>query len=173
MANNGERRVNSRSEYKNSYVYEGNAVRRIEAIPQEEARNDERSKERNRARRQSRNQQISENRVTVQKVGKGYVFFLAAVSAASVLFCVEYLQVKAVITSQNKQITSLETKLSDLKSDNDAYYNKVLTSVDVELVKNVAMNQLGMKYPSEEQVYVFDIDGNSYVRQYQDIPTVE
>lgn len=161
MANNGNRRVNSRSEYKNQYMYEGNAVRRIEAVPQEEEK------------AQPKSRRTSQNRVKAQKVGKGYVFFLAAVSAASVLFCVEYLQVKAVITSQNKQITSLESKLSDLKSDNDAYYNKVLTSVDVELMKNVAMNQLGMKYPSEEQVYIFDVDGNSYVRQYQDIPATE
>ncbi len=161
MANNGNRRVNSRSEYKKQYMYEGNAVRKFEAIPQEETKT------------QPKNRQTSRNRAKAQKVGKGYVLFLAAVSAASVFFCVEYLQVKAVITSQNKKITSLESKLSDLKSDNDAYYNKVLTSVDVELMKNVAMNQLGMKYPSEEQVYIFDADGNTYVRQYQDIPIAE
>jgi len=161
MANNGKRRVDSRSEYNKQYIYEGNAVRRIEAIPQEETKT------------QPISRATSKNRAKAQKVGKGYVLFLAAVSAASVLFCVQYLQVKAVITAQNKQITSLESKLSDLKSDNDAYYNKVLTSVNVEMIKNVAMNQLGMKYPSEEQVYIFDADRNSYVRQYQDIPSAE
>ncbi len=159
MASNGNRKVNSRSEYKKQYMYEGNAVRKIQAIPQEET--------------QTKSRQTSRNRAKAQKVGKGYVLFLAAVSAASVFFCVEYLQVKAVITSQNKKIISLESNLSDLKSDNDAYYNKVLTSVDVEMMKNMAMNQLGMKYPSEEQVYIFDTDGNCYVRQYQDIPIAE
>lgn len=161
MASNGNRRVDSRSEYKKQYIYEGNAVRKIEAIPQEEPK------------KKPISRTTSKNRAKAQKVGKGYVLFLAAVSAASVFMCVEYLQVKAVITAQNKKIATLESNLSDLKSDNDAYYNKVLTSVDVELIKNVAMNQLEMKYPSEDQVYIFDTDGNSYVRQYQDIPSAE
>ena len=33
-----------------------------------------------------------------------------------------------------------------------------------------AMNELGMTYPQEDQIYQFDTAGNSYVRQYKDVP---
>ena len=35
------------------------------------------------------------------------------------------------------------------------------------------MNRLGMKYPDEDQLYQFNTAGNSYVRQYQNIPDVK
>lgn len=31
------------------------------------------------------------------------------------------------------------------------------------------MNELGMTYPQEDQIYQFDTAGNSYVRQYKDV----
>lgn len=161
MASNGKRRVDSRSEYKSQYSYEGNAVRQIEAIPQEEPG------------KKQKNRTTSSRRAKRQKLGTGYVMFLAGVSALTVGVCVQHLQIKAEIAAQNRQIIALESNLLQLRSDNDAYYSKVQTSVDVEFIKNIAMNQLGMKYPTEEQVYVFDADENSYVRQYQDIPGAE
>ncbi len=170
MANNGDRRVDSGSEYKEQY-YIGNAVRNYEAKPQEEP--ERRSKNHKKSKKSSGMQHTAGPKARINKVGQGYVVFLAVVSAASVYACVQYLQVKAVITSQDKKIASLQSNLKDLKSDNDAYYNKVLASVDVEFIKNVAMNQLGMSYPDEDQVYIFDTDGDSYVRQYQNIPDAE
>lgn len=61
-------------------------------------------------------------------------------------------------------------ELSDLKADNDAYYNTTVASEDLEAVKEAAQNRLGMKYADESQVIYFDDSENSYVRQYQDVP---
>lgn len=161
-SSNGNRRVNSRTEkYEHYAVYEGNAVRKIQAIPQETPV------------KRPVSRTTSKNRAKAQKVGKGYVLFLAVVSAATVCMCVNYLRVKSVITTQTKEIAVMESNLSELKADNDAYYNAVLASVNMEYIKNVAMNEMGMNYPTEEQIYEFDTAGNSYVRQYQNIPNVE
>ena len=35
------------------------------------------------------------------------------------------------------------------------------------------MERLGMKYPDEDQIYKFDTAGNSYVRQYRNVPSAE
>ena len=34
-----------------------------------------------------------------------------------------------------------------------------------------AIGELGMKYPSEDQIQTYTTEGNSYVRQYQDVDT--
>ena len=45
--------------------------------------------------------------------------------------------------------------------DNDMILNKI---------KQIALGRLGMKYPSDDQTVTYSTSGNSYVRQYQDIP---
>ena len=71
---------------------------------------------------------------------------------------------------QTKEIATAESELSQLIADNDALYNSVISSVDLEKIKDKAMNELGMTYPQEDQIYQFDTAGNSYVRQYKDVP---
>ena len=159
MARKQNRRVNSRSERTvEQYVIDGNTVRKIQAIPQEEpeVRPVRRTTSRNRAR--------------TRAMSRGYVMFLAVVSAAALFMCVRYLQMKSAITTQTKEIATAESELSQLKADNDALYNSVISSVDLEKIKDKAMNELGMTYPQEDQIYQFDTAGNSYVRQYKDVP---
>lgn len=158
MARKQNRRVNSRSEMMEQYIVDGNTVRKIQAIPQEETRE------------LPVRQKASRNRARVRAMSRGYVLFLAVVSAAALFMCIRYLQMKAAITTQNKEIVTTESELSQLKADNDALYNSVIASVDLESVKEKAMNQLGMDYPKEDQMYRFDTVGNSYVRQYKDVP---
>ena len=79
-------------------------------------------------------------------------------------------KLQTVVTTQAEDITSKEKELSDLKADNDAYYNTTVASEDLEAVKEAAQNRLGMKYADESQVIYFDDSENSYVRQYQDVP---
>lgn len=165
MARNDNRRVNSRSGKMEQYYYEGNTVRKIQAIPEEEPE-----------RKQHRKQvstRTSRNRSRATMVNGGYVFFLAVVSVATLFICVNYLKLKSDVTAQTKVIASKESTLSELRADNDALYNTVLASEDLEYIKNVAMNRLGMKYPGEDQIYEFNTAGNSYVRQYKDIPGSE
>ena len=158
MANNGSRRVNSRTEH---YAYDGNAVRKLQAIPQEVPQK----------KRVSRT--ATRNRKRAKSMNAGYVFFLAVISSLAVAMCVHYLQLKAQITTQAKHIAVMESNLSQMKADNDALYNSVLASVDMEYVKNVAMSELGMNYPKQDQIYQFNTAGNSYVRQYRSVPDAE
>lgn len=90
--------------------------------------------------------------------------------AAMVAFVVGFLCLKEKIIEQNRHIASLENQINDLKSDNDAYYNKVMASVDLEAIREAAMDCLGMKYAEESQIQYYDTDGSSYVRQYQEVP---
>lgn len=161
MASNGRRRVNSRTDRYEHYVYDGSAVRKLQPEPEEVPQKSKVSKT------------ASRNRERAKRMNRGYVVFLAAISVVALLMCVEYLRLKSQITTQIKEIAADESELSQLKADNDALYNSVMASVDLEYIKNVAMNRLGMNYPDEDQLYQFNTAGNSYVRQYKNVPDVK
>ena len=74
------------------------------------------------------------------------------------------------ITSSVKNISRLESQLNNLRLDNDEEYNRVLASVDLEEIKKIAMNELGMKYANQGQIVVVDGEESDYVRQYADLP---
>ena len=54
--------------------------------------------------------------------------------------------------------------------DNDAEYNRLISGVNLEDVKNTAMTRLGMVYACEDQIVTYDAAGKDYVKQFRDIP---
>ena len=82
----------------------------------------------------------------------GYVLFLTAALGAAMWVCVGYLKLQADNTARVKNIAALETQLSTLKDENDDEYNRVTTSVDLEKIRDIAVNELGMVYANEDQV---------------------
>ena len=88
-----------------------------------------------------------------------------------VVSCINYLQKQALNTSYRNQVATQEAKLADLKERNDAAYESALKSVDLETIRNIAINKLGMVYAGEEQVKTYDDKSSDYVRQYSDVPT--
>ena len=84
--------------------------------------------------------------------------------------CVTYLQLQAETTSRVKNIAALETELEDLKKENDDNYTRIMTSVDLDYIRDVAINELGMVYANEDQVILYDGGTKDYVRQSQDVP---
>ena len=69
-----------------------------------------------------------------------------------------------------KAVAVLESELTELKEDNDAYESQVTSNVDLNEIKKIAIGRLGMKYPSDDQKMTYQSSTSSYVRQYQDIP---
>ncbi len=168
MARNTTRRVNSGSDYYNreQLYISGNTARQLDYEPRKATGQEEHHKK-------TVSAAARKNRVKAMRMGKGYVLFLAVVSAIALVLCVNYLQLRSQLTTQLKEIAAQESELSTLKADNDALYNTVIASVDLEQVKETAINKLGMQYPTEDQIITFGTAGNSYVRQYEDVPESE
>lgn len=165
MADRGDRRVDSRrrsERYPQEDYEDGNALRKVQAVPYElpEELPQERKVRRQRPKRAAQRAQMTP-------------MFLAGMTllcAATVAMVVGFLYLKEKITEQKRNIAQLESQIDDLKQDNDAYYNKVVASVDLDTIRDAAMNRLGMKYADESQIRYYDTDGESYVRQYQEVP---
>lgn len=166
MAKRSDRRVDSseRAErYPQDDYEEGSALRKLSAVPQElpgEYPEEQPVRRQRTAGRRARNAQITPR----------FLIGTVVLCAAMVAFVVGFLCLKEKIIEQNRHIASLENQINNLKSDNDAYYNKVMASVDLEAIREAAMDRLGMKYAEESQIQYYDTDGSSYVRQYQEVP---
>lgn len=135
---------------------DGNTVRRVEEVPQRKKKQVSAAAQKNRA----RNMQMS----------RGYVMFLAVMCVAVLFACVHFLKLKSELTEQKSQLTSEELKYSQLKAENDAYYSETISSVDLDAIRKKAIEELGMKFPTEDQIKHYTPGGSSYVRQYQDVP---
>ncbi len=140
---------------------DGNTARQMQAVPVRK-RNEEP------ARRRAK----SQRRVirTAGPLNFSYVLFLAVAAVVVVMVCVNYLQLQSQSTAYGKTITSLESQLANLKLENDSAYDNLLSSVDLQKIKELAMNKLGMVYASESQIITYDSNQNDYVRQYSDVP---
>ena len=125
--------------------------------------------------REDRNSRDAENgRVPKQDALQMHlrdVIFLGIAGMIVVVSCINFLQKQALNTSYRNQVATQEAKLADLKERNDAAYESALKSVDLETIRNIAINKLGMVYAGEEQVKTYDDKSSDYVRQYSDVPT--
>lgn len=185
--NQNTARSNQNTARSNRGVYvDGNAARRLQETPAKRKRPPQadiarkRAKEvrqqeaarREKSAKPSRqlSREAQQNREKALNMNRGFVIFLAVVSVAVLFFCVHYLQLKSEVTAQIKAVAALESELSELKEDNDAYESQVTSNVDLNEIKKIAIGRLGMKYPSDDQKMTYETSKSSYVRQYQDIP---
>lgn len=82
----------------------------------------------------------------------------------------EYLDIHSRIQSEQYAIMQLKSELNDKKVSNEEEYGRIMGSIDIEEIKAVAMNELGMKYPDTSQIVEFTDNNDDFVRQYKDIP---
>lgn len=90
------------------------------------------------------------------------------VLAASITY---YISLQSEITALSKNISSMEKTLNELKLDNDENYSRINSSVDIDEIRRVAIQELGMKYADEGQIINFNGEGSDYVRQIGEIPS--
>lgn len=100
----------------------------------------------------------------------GYVLFLAVALAFSAMVLINYINIQADNKAIMETIAQKESRLNALKMANDEEYSRIITSVDMAYVKDVAVNELGMQYAQEGQVIVVEAQGDDYVRQYKQMP---
>lgn len=154
-AGNRNRTADGRSRY---YV-QGSAVRKLD-VTREIERKPQR-KISNTARK---------NREKAKHMSAGYVVFLCAALMVTGVILVNYIGLQADITSSVKHISALEKQLNDLKLANDEEYSRITSSINLEEVKRIAIQELGMQYAQEGQIISFASENNDYVKQMADIP---
>jgi len=138
-------------------VVDGNTVRVGAASPQVRER-------------ELRRTQVEQNRRRALSMNLHYVLFLTVAAVAVVMICIFYLKLQATSTQLQKRTVSLQSQLKNLQIENDIVYNEIVSGVDLEEVREVAVERLGMTYPSQTQIVAYDAVSSDYVKQYEEIP---
>ena len=144
------------------YVY-GSAVPKQEALP-------ERRKEERPVWKQT-SSQVKKNRRRALDMSPIYTGFLTVAAVCAVFICVVYLQLQSELVQRSENITALQEELSDLTEANDTAYNAAADSVNLQEIRDKAMNELGMVYAANGNVVEYDSPTSDYVKQYNEIPS--
>ncbi len=135
----------------------GNTVRVVQSAPQTKEDDYRRS-------------QVEEVRERALSMNLSYVLFLTVAAVAVVTICIYFLKLQATSTQLQKKTVSLQTTLKDIKMENDIVYNEILSGIDLEQVRQTAIDDYGMTYPSEKQYVGYSAASSDYVKQYEEIP---
>ena len=142
------------------YYIEGNVVRR------EEREYEPFGESREQVRRR-----VHKNRAKVRQMSVPYVLMLTMAMAVSVVICYQTLMLKSDIIASKRHIATLQNQLDKIRLANNAVEGSIAIYTDLDYIYKVATEEMGMVYPTEDQVIRFDKTESEYVRQYEDIPT--
>lgn len=110
------------------------------------------------------------NRDKARHMNIGYMAFLSMAMIVAGLVLVSYIRLQSEITSNIKYVSRLEKDLNNKKLENEEEYSRILSAVNLEEIKRVAVEELGMTYANQGQVISYSSEGNDYVRQYALVP---
>ncbi|MBR4530752.1 MAG: cell division protein FtsL [Lachnospiraceae bacterium] len=144
--------------YRSEYVH-GNTVRKHE----ERSRRDDR-----------RLRSIKGGRQAGRQRGRKNILQLLSMAAAltiTALALYNYVSVQTKLEASTTRASRLEKELAVLRQENDEAYSRANSHIDLEEVKRVAIQELGMKYAEEGQIITYSDEGAAdYVRQLAQIP---
>lgn len=143
----------------NSRYVQGNTVRKLDVT--REIEREPKKKLSNAARK---------NREKAERMSAGYVLFLCLALLATGWILVGYITLQSDITNSIKNISVLESELNDLRLANDEEYSRITSDVDLEEVRRIAIQELGMQYAQEGQIVTFASENSDYVKQMASIP---
>lgn len=149
----GRRIVQQNIGYTNRGYIEGNTVRKIDTVRemQQPVRRENRA--------------VRKNRDRALYMNLPYVLFLSMALLVTSVMLIGYLQAQSNLTVSVKHVAALESQLNDMKLANDEQLERINSALDMEEVKRIAVEELGMTYAKEGQVVIVSGEGSDYVRQ--------
>ncbi|MCQ2518095.1 MAG: cell division protein FtsL [Lachnospiraceae bacterium] len=112
---------------------------------------------------------VRRNRERALHMDLPQVLFFVVALCISAIILVNYIRVQSKVTASVETISKLESEYLDKKTDNEEEYSRIVSSVDMDEIKRVAIEELGMHYAKEGQIVTYADEKSDYVRQYSDI----
>ena len=139
-----------------TYLY-GSAAPKLEPTPQ---RRPQKEVERRQAPQRKQSVQAKPYPVNMPLL---VLSILAFVALGAMM--IQYIRLNSDITMLSTANTKLERQISDLRAENDEYYSRIMSNIDLEKVREVAIMDLGMVYASEGQIITYVSQMDDYVEQ--------
>ena len=110
------------------------------------------------------------NQEKALRTSRKYVMFLSMGAVIFAVFAGVYIRIQSDITARMKKISKLESQIAALRAENDETLKRMSTAVDLDAIKNTAINELGMFYATSDQIIYYTVDNDDYMNQYIEIP---
>ncbi len=81
-----------------------------------------------------------------------------------------YLSLQSSITNSIKHISKQESQLNELRLDNDENYSRITGNINLDKIRTVAIQELGMRYADEGQIITFNGEGSDYLIMTGELP---
>lgn len=151
--NNSRRNVSRRTDGQTEYIYGNIAYQPNVRKPYEEEP------------RRRVEPAVRKNRDRARHMSAGYVLFLAAAMSVCALILMNYVQLQAELTNVTRSVAEKQSELNSLKTANDEKYNRIVSNVNLEDIKRIAICELGMRYAQEGQIVYYTKDESDYMRR--------
>ena len=109
------------------------------------------------------------NRAKARSINLRSVAFLAVGISVVALSCTFLIKSQAALSYAKKQVAVLSDELIELTDSNDAMELRIERSVDIEAIRDKAINEFGMVYPTVDQVINYNVETSDYMEQYADV----
>lgn len=152
------------------YYVEGNAVRRMESVPDYRQIQKERIEKEKEAELRRRKRIARRNQERELRMSRSYVMFLTVAVLVFGIVAGTYIKIQSDMTARLKTISNLKSQIEDLAADNDETVKRINTMVDLDSIRDRAMNELGMSYAKESQIIYYTVGDDDYMNQYGEIP---
>lgn len=102
-------------------------------------------------------------------INLSFALFLCVAILVMGYALVSYLTIQSDIANLVDNISGYEQTLNNLTLENDDNYSKMVNTVDYDVIRKVAIEELGMVYASKEQIVTYTRERSDYVRQLNDL----
>lgn len=114
--------------------------------------------------------EVQRSKSHVQHISAGYVVFLAVAAVLALFVCVHYLQLQSEVSNRSDNIVSLQQQLRELQEENIAREDSIMNAMNLEEIRDIAINDLGMVYATSDQIIRYNDPVGNKVTQYSNIP---
>ena len=108
---------------------------------------------------------IRRRREHVFRMNLRYAAFMGLLVAAVTLILIGYIKLQADISRVSREVASLQTQLGELRAANNENYAAINAGVDLEEVRRIAVQELGMKNAEKDQIILYSDRQSDMVRQ--------
>ncbi len=151
------------ADFQTMYYEDGSAVRKYEpqALPTRETYRREVEQQRKAHIRERK--RVHKHTLRLNRLYTVYFAFGLAVIGG---FFAVYVHLQNSITNSMNNISHLEKEITTLKEENSAAKSRISTMTNLSHIKQVAMNELGMVYATNDQVVYYEVEDEDFMNAY-------
>ncbi len=116
---------------------------------------------------------VRRNQEKAMEFNAGYTVVLTSALLAVVIISVVYLTGQNRLNTQANSIASKQKELAAIVNENNAKEANLEKSIDLEEIRDFAVNSLGLQEPTQDQIIYYDGVNSDYVKQYEQVPDSE